>query len=68
MATVGFTQPEWRKSRASFTSECVEVATGQGHVLIRDSTQAEGPILRFTLNQWSGFVNALNRDPASRET
>ena len=66
MATVGATQPKWRRSSDCYSSDCVEVAAHQGHVLIRDSSANVGPVLRFTPDQWRRFARQLSSIP-SRE-
>jgi uncharacterized protein DUF397 len=46
----------WRKSSSSGASGCVEVAfVDGGDVLIRDSKDPEGPVLRFSAGEWSEF-------------
>lgn len=35
---------------------CVEVATKDGHVGVRDSKQANSPVLEFTDDEWGAFV------------
>ena len=50
----------WRKSsRSAAAGHCVEVATGTGVVLVRDSKDVSGPVLRFGAPQWSEFVTAV---------
>jgi hypothetical protein len=47
----------WRKSRASETSNCVEVALGGGRVFVRDSKATpRGPALAFTTSEWNAFL------------
>ncbi|HEY0640436.1 MAG TPA: DUF397 domain-containing protein [Pseudonocardiaceae bacterium] len=48
----------WRKSRASGTGNCVEVAmAGDGLVHVRDSKAVpSGPQLAFTQAEWVAFV------------
>ena len=46
----------WRKSTASNTTGCVEVAVVNGSVLIRDSADRNGVALRFLPVAWSAFV------------
>jgi Domain of unknown function (DUF397) len=46
----------WRKSTASNTGGCVEVAVGGGSVLIRDSRSPEEVVLRFPSVSWSAFL------------
>jgi hypothetical protein len=54
-------QPEallWRKSTRSgpLTDNCVEVAFIEGGVAVRDSKDPDGPVLRFTADEWTAFV------------
>lgn len=46
----------WRKSRASAGSNCVEVASVQNCVLIRDSKNPEGGVLQLTFAAWNAFL------------
>ena len=48
----------WVKSSLSFSnSNCVEVASlPGGKVGVRDSKDPEGPVLRFTPDEWSAFL------------
>lgn len=46
----------WRKSGASGSSDCVEVAEIGESILIRDSKDPAGPILTFTHSEWNAFV------------
>lgn len=50
----------WRKSSHSNSSaNCVEVATADGSVGVRDSKQhGHGPVLEFTRADWAAFVRA----------
>jgi Domain of unknown function (DUF397) len=50
----------WRKSsRSDGTGNCVEVATADGSVGVRDSKQHGcGPIMEFTCAEWEAFVRA----------
>jgi hypothetical protein len=65
MATAGGTQPEWRRSSDCFSSDCVEVATSRGRILIRDSSDTGGPELMFTADQWRRFSRGLSRNPSN---
>jgi hypothetical protein len=50
----------WHKSSACLPSECVEVASIDGHVLIRDSSvQVGGTVLVFTRDHWLTFLRRL---------
>ena len=54
------TDMNWRK--ASYSSNgganCVEVATA-GTVLVRDTTDREGPLLEFRAGAWESFTASL---------
>lgn len=49
----------WRRSSACESGACVEVATSDGHVLIRDSRGGTPPMLRFPSGEWIAFVTAV---------
>jgi Domain of unknown function (DUF397) len=46
----------WRKSTASGSSDCVEVAFAGEAVLVRCSRDRSGPILRFLPHEWTAFL------------
>jgi hypothetical protein len=47
----------WRKSsRSGAAGHCVEVADAPAAVLVRDSKDAAGPVLRFDTLGWTGFI------------
>lgn len=48
----------WVKSSLSFSnSNCVEVASlPDGGIGVRDSKDSEGPVLRFTPDEWHAFL------------
>jgi len=46
----------WRKSSACYPSECVEVAVRGNWILIRDSSDSAGVLLRFSCQGWQMFV------------
>ncbi len=50
----------WRKSSHSGSNggECVEVATTEA-VLVRDTADRSGPMLRFTAEAWRAFTAAI---------
>jgi hypothetical protein len=53
----------WRKSTASNTQGCVEVAVVDGSVLIRDSVNPNGAVLELPPVAWSFFLTrARNKD------
>ena len=50
----------WRKSaRSGAAGNCVEVAVTSAAVLVRDSKDAQGPVLRFAVPGWQGFLEAV---------
>jgi Domain of unknown function (DUF397) len=46
----------WRRSSASDTTTCVEVAFAGPSVLVRHSRNPGGPTLSFTLPEWTAFL------------
>jgi hypothetical protein len=46
----------WTRSSHCADSACVEVARRDGEVLVRDSKDPGGPVLRFTGGEWAAFV------------
>lgn len=65
---VNFAEPhiEWRKSTASNTTGCVEVAIVDGSVRIRDSANPNGAVLELPPVAWSYFLTrARSTNPAS---
>ncbi len=53
----------WRKASYSAGNGggCVEAASTPGTVLIRDTTDRTGPVLRFTPDAWRRFAAGLKR-------
>jgi hypothetical protein len=51
----------WRKSSYSTGSggSCVETASDNGVVLVRDTTDRDGGTLNFSADAWSAFVGTL---------
>jgi hypothetical protein len=54
----------WRKSSYSGNNggDCVEVGHQQTRVLVRDTKDREGALLRFTPNAWRRFATRLKAD------
>lgn len=46
----------WRKSAYSMNGECVEVATIDKLVGVRDSKDRGGPVLVFGFGEWTAFL------------
>jgi hypothetical protein len=49
----------WSKSRRCDTGGCVEVALMDGYVLMRDSKDPGGPVIRFSASEWSTFLERI---------
>lgn len=58
----------WVKSSFSFANgNCVEVANlPQGGIGVRDSKDTEGPILRFTPDEWNAFLGGVRNGEFDR--
>jgi hypothetical protein len=51
---------DWRKSSYSGSNgSCVETATGEGLILVRDTADRDGPAVAFTAEAWQEFTAAL---------
>ncbi len=51
----------WRKSSFSDANggSCVETASGNGVILVRDTTDRDGGTLAFTTDAWRAFTAEL---------
>ncbi|MGH3813090.1 MAG: DUF397 domain-containing protein [Pseudonocardiaceae bacterium] len=50
----------WRTSSYSGSgSDCVEVAPAPAGVLVRDSKNADGPVLAVTITAWRAFLSTV---------
>lgn len=54
---------DWRKSSYSGANggSCVETASGDGAVLVRDTTDRDGGTLAFTASAWRAFMADVKR-------
>jgi hypothetical protein len=54
--------PNWVKSSLSFANgNCVEVADlSGGEIGVRNSRHPEGPVLRFTPDEWHAFIGGAH--------
>ena len=52
----------WIKSSLSFSNgNCVEVTSlSDGEIGVRDSKDSEGPVLRFTPDEWRAFLGGVH--------
>jgi hypothetical protein len=59
----------WRKStRSGAAGHCVEIAGTPAAVLVRDSKDASGPVLRFAAVGWEGFLAGVRNGEFDRPT
>ena len=61
-------EPSWIKSSLSFSNgNCVEVAgLPDGRVGVRHSQDSEGPVLRFTPDEWRAFLGGVRNGEFDR--
>jgi Domain of unknown function (DUF397) len=59
---------DWFKSSLSFSNgNCVEVANlSEGQIGVRDSKNPEGPVLRFTHDEWHAFIGGVRNGEFDR--
>lgn len=60
--TTGAERLIWRISRRCDSGTCVEVAVTDDHVLLRDSSDPDGPRLSFTRAKWAEFLRWVRQD------
>ena len=63
----------WRKSTASDSGSCVEVAVFDGGVRVRNSRDPLGSVLSFSPQTWAAFLEGVGNgeltfDKASNDT
>jgi Domain of unknown function (DUF397) len=59
----------WRKStRSGAAGHCVEIAETSAAILVRDSKDVTGPILRFDTAGWRDFVAGVRDGEFDRPT
>jgi len=59
-------QPAFRTASFCASGECVEVAQGDGTVILRDSTQPHGNLLRYAARDWGSFVRDIKSGKLDR--
>jgi hypothetical protein len=53
----------WRKStRSGSNGQCVEARRMGETIQVRDSKNTSGPVLSFTLNEWSAFTAGVKQN------
>lgn len=52
---------DWRKSSCSNANggQCIETATGDDVILVRDTADRDGGTLAFTTDAWATFTTSL---------
>jgi hypothetical protein len=62
--------PRWRKSSFSGNGggSCVEVGDQAARVLVRDTKNRSGAVLRFTTDAWRRFADQVKRSLATDRT
>jgi len=55
---------EWRKSSYSGSNggNCVETASADGVILVRDTTARDAGTLTLTADAWKAFTGTIKRD------
>jgi Domain of unknown function (DUF397) len=53
---------QWRKSTYSDANggDCVEAASSEGAILVRDTADRAGTMLGFTTEAWTAFADSLD--------
>jgi hypothetical protein len=49
----------WKKSSYSANGDCVEVGFAGAYVLVRDTKNRQGGVLRFTSEEWVAFLKEV---------
>lgn len=65
---IDWTTAHWHKAVVSDTGGCVEVATTDGMVGVRDTkANGAGPVLEFTAHEWDCFLAGVASGEFTRE-
>jgi hypothetical protein len=60
MSNLEISDLQWRKARRSINNgACVEVAPVSRQILIRDSTDRNGPVMRYPRCSWRIFIGDI---------
>jgi hypothetical protein len=52
----------WRKAKGSMNNgNCTEVATAAAVVIVRDSQDPSGPVLRYPATSWRSFLSSARQ-------
>lgn len=50
---------EWTRSSRCIASGCVEVQVLGDAVLVRNSAEADGPVLKYSHDEWIAFIDGV---------
>lgn len=57
VVNAGLGSDEWRRARRSMgNGNCVEISSIIGGVVVRDSKNVAGPVLRYSTTSWLAFT------------
>jgi uncharacterized protein DUF397 len=51
----------WRKSTASDSDGCVEIAISHEFVHVRNARERGGPVLKFLHKEWAAFLAGVHK-------
>jgi len=51
-------QPQWRRSSYCANTDCVEITSADGVIMLRNSTQPR-TVVRYTPEEWRTFARGL---------
>lgn len=57
-AAIRRVQPQWRRSTYCASNECVEIASLNGVIMLRNSTEPRN-VVRYTSAEWRSFTTGL---------
>lgn len=58
MSAIDPSKLNWRKAQSSVNNgACVEVATADSLIAVRDSKNPAGPVLTYTRHEWAVFLD-----------
>jgi uncharacterized protein DUF397 len=49
----------WVRSGRCESAQCVEVGTSNGQIVLRNSSDPDGPIVTFTKSEWDAFLGGV---------
>jgi hypothetical protein len=59
--------PQWRKATRSIgNGDCVEIAPVSGTIVVRDSKDPAGPVLRYSADAWKAFLSEAGQGDFDR--